>query len=58
MKKVSVCIAGGGSTWTPGIIVGMIKKKVTFPLRKLVLFDNNPERVSKMGEYVKIVLRD
>lgn len=58
MKRVSVCIAGGGSTWTPGIIVGMIKKKVTFPLRKLVLFDNNPERVRKMGEYVKIVLRD
>ncbi len=58
MKKVNVCIAGGGSTWTPGILVGMIKKKLSFPLNKLVLFDNNPERLKKMGEYAKIVLRD
>lgn len=58
MKKVNVCIAGGGSTWTPGILVGMIKKKITFPLNKLVLFDNNPSRLEKMGEYAKIILRD
>lgn len=58
MKKVNVCIAGGGSTWTPGILVGMIKKKISFPLNKLVLFDNNPERLRKMGEYAKIVIRD
>ena len=36
----------------------MIKKKLSFPLNKLVLFDNNPERLKKMGEYAKIVLRD
>ena len=58
MKRVNVCIAGGGSTWTPGILVGMIKKKVTFPLGKLVLYDNNPTRLEKMGEYAKIVMRD
>ena len=58
MKKINVCIAGGASTWTPGILVGMIKKQSTFPINRLILFDNNPTRLEKMGEYAKIVMRD
>lgn len=58
MKKLNVSIAGGGSTYTPGILIGLIKKKETFPLKKLVLYDNNEERLSKMGEYAKILMRE
>ena len=58
MKKINVCIAGGASTWTPGILVGMIKKQATFPINRLILFDNNPFRLEKMGEYARIVMRD
>ncbi len=57
MKKVNVCIAGGGSTWTPGILVGMIKRMKTFHMAKLVLYDNNGPRVAKMGEYAKILMK-
>lgn len=58
MKKVNVCIAGGGSTFTPGILVGMIKRQVTFPMKKLVLYDNNKQRVEKMGGYATILLKE
>lgn len=58
MNKVNVCIAGGGSTYTPGILVGMIKKKAIFPIEKLVLYDNDETRLTSMGKYAKILMRD
>src|SRR5690554_1883678 len=58
MKKVNLCIAGGGSTYTPGILVGLIKKQKQFPISKLVLYDIDDKRVEKMGKYAQIMMRD
>ncbi|XMB73065.1 6-phospho-alpha-glucosidase [Mycoplasmatota bacterium WC30] len=58
MNKVNVCIAGGGSTYTPGILVGMIKKMEEFPINKIILYDNDMDRISKMGKYAQILFRD
>jgi len=58
MRSVNICIAGGGSTYTPGILLGIIKKIKTFPVKKLVLFDNNKERLEKMGKYAQILFND
>lgn len=58
MKKVNLVIAGGGSTYTPGILVGLIKKHVEFPVGKLVLYDNDEKRLEKMGKYAQILMRD
>ncbi|MDD3999811.1 MAG: 6-phospho-alpha-glucosidase, partial [Bacilli bacterium] len=58
MERVNICIAGGGSTYTPGILAGFIKKNKTFPIKKLVLYDNNSERLEKMGEYAKIMMEE
>lgn len=58
MKKLNLVIAGGGSTYTPGILVGLIKKHQEFPVKKLVLFDNDEKRVEKMGKYAQILMRD
>lgn len=58
MKKVHVCIAGGGSTYTPGILVGMIKKMITFPMERLVLYDNNEKRLEKMGKYAILLMKE
>ncbi len=58
MKKINVCIAGGGSTYTPGILVGMIKKMSTFRMGRLVLYDNNKERLEKMGKYAVILMKE
>lgn len=58
MKSVNICIAGGGSTYTPGILLGIIKKHQSFPVKKLVLFDNNAPRLEKMGKYAQILFND
>ncbi len=58
MKSLNVVIAGGGSTYTPGILIGFIKKKATFPVKKLILYDNNLERVTQMGKFAQILLKD
>lgn len=56
--KLNITIAGGGSTYTPGILIGMIKKRTTFPIKKLVLYDNDKERVTEMGKFSQILFRD
>jgi maltose-6'-phosphate glucosidase len=58
MRKINVCIAGGGSTYTPGILVGMIKKQDVFPMKRLVLYDINQERLEKMGKYALLLLKE
>lgn len=46
MKKNTVVIAGAGSTHTPGIIQSLLQKKEEFPLKKLILFDIDEERMN------------
>ncbi len=58
MKKLNICIAGGGSTYTPGILAGLIKTKNKFPLKKLILYDNDEKRLEKMGKLAQIMMRD
>ena len=48
MKKNTVVIAGAGSTHTPGIIQSLLQKKEEFPLKKLILFDIDEERMNIM----------
>lgn len=57
-KKYTVVIAGGGSTWTPGLLKSLCKKKEEFPLKKLVMFDNNPGRQEVIGEFAKVLFRE
>lgn len=58
MKKYNVVIVGGGSTWTPGLLSSLSKKRDEFPLNKLVLFDTNEERQSVIGEFAKIFFKE
>ncbi len=44
MKNFSVVIAGGGSTFTPGIVMMLLDNQNRFPLRKLTLYDNDEAR--------------
>ena len=41
MKKFSVVIAGGGSTFTPGIVLMLLANQDRFPLRSLKFYDND-----------------
>ena len=58
MKKHSIVIAGGGSTFTPGIVMMMLDNVHHFPIRKLKLYDNDGERQGIIGEALKIVLKE
>lgn len=44
MKTFKLVIAGGGSTYTPGIVKSLLVQKDRFKLNELVLYDNNAER--------------
>ncbi|WP_251551610.1 6-phospho-alpha-glucosidase [Neobacillus muris] len=58
MKKFSVVIAGGGSTYTPGIVMMLLDNLDRFPLRKLKLYDNNGPRQAVLGEALEIVMKE
>ena len=44
MKTYSVCIVGGGSTYTLGFLKSFVRLREEFPLKKLVLFDIDGKR--------------
>ena len=58
MKKYSVCIVGGGSTFTLGFLKSFCRMKEQFPLKKLVLFDIDAERQEPIGEFGKILFKE
>lgn len=58
MKKHSIVIAGGGSTFTPGIVMMLLDNLHRFPIRKLKLYDNDAERQGVIGEALEIVLKE
>jgi maltose-6'-phosphate glucosidase len=58
MKKFSVVIAGGGSTFTPGIVRMMLDNLERFPLRTLKLYDNDGDRQGILGEALEILLKE
>ena len=58
MKKYSIVIAGGGSTYTPEIILGLMKQLDRFPLRAIKLYDNDPARQELIGKACEILVRE
>lgn len=43
-KNYAVTIAGGGSTFTPGIALMLLEERDRFPVNKVTFYDNNAER--------------
>ena len=58
MKKYSVVIAGGGSTYTPEIIICLMRQLDRFPLRCIKLYDNDPERQDIIARACQILIRE
>ena len=58
MKRFSVVIAGGGSTFTPGIVMMMLDNLDRFPLKRLKLYDNDGDRQGILGEALEILLKE
>ena len=58
MKKFSILIAGGGSTFTPGIILMLLDNLEKFPIRQIKMYDNDAERQAKIGDACAILLKE
>lgn len=49
MDKLKIAIIGAGSTYTPELMEGLIKRKNTLPLRELVLMDIDDRKLGIVG---------
>jgi maltose-6'-phosphate glucosidase len=58
MKKQRLTVVGGGSTYTPGMIMSLIEEKENFPLESITLYDINAERQEKIAKAVEIILKE
>jgi len=58
MKKFSVVIAGGGSTFTPGIVLMLLDNLDKFPIRKLKFYDNDKKRQDTIAKACEIILKE
>lgn len=58
MKKFSIVIAGGGSTFTPGIVLMLLENLDRFPIRQIKFYDNNAERQQQIAEACEIIIKE
>ena len=58
MKKFSIVIAGGGSTYTPEIVVMLLNNLDRLPLRSIKLYDNDEERQNKLAKACEILIKE
>lgn len=57
-KKYAVTVAGGGSTFTPGIALMLLKENDRFPIRKIMFYDNDAERQEVVAKACEIYLKE
>jgi 6-phospho-beta-glucosidase len=49
MRELNIAVIGGGSTYTPELVEGMLIHRELLPVRRLVLMDPAPERLAVVG---------
>ena len=57
-KKFSVVVAGGGSTFTPGIVMMLLANLERFPIRMLKFYDKDGQRQDTVAKACEIILRE
>lgn len=58
MEKQHLTIAGGGSTYTLGMLMSLISEKDNFPLASITFYDTDIERQQKVAEASKVVIKE
>lgn len=58
MKKFNITVAGGGSTFTPGIIMMLLDYLDEFPIDTIKLYDNDEARQKTIADACEILLKD
>ncbi|MFO8068707.1 MAG: 6-phospho-alpha-glucosidase [Alkalibacterium sp.] len=58
MKKHSIVIAGGGSTFTPGIVLMLLENLDRLPIRQIKFYDNDKERQDIVADACEIIMKE
>ena len=58
IEPQSIVIAGGGSTYTPGIVMMLLDNLDRFPIRKLTFYDNFAERQETVAKACDIFIKE
>lgn len=58
MKQYSITIAGGGSTFTPGIVLMLLENQDRFPIRQIKFYDNDAERQEIIARACEIYMKE
>ncbi|MGL4607006.1 MAG: 6-phospho-alpha-glucosidase [Eubacteriaceae bacterium] len=57
-NKYSVTVAGGGSTFTPGIALMLLQEMDRFPIRKIMFYDNDEKRQEIIAKACEIYFKE
>ena len=58
MKKFSIAVAGGGSTFTPGIVLMLLENLDKFPIRQIKFYDNDAQRQEVIAKACDIIIKE
>jgi maltose-6'-phosphate glucosidase len=58
MKKQHLTIAGGGSTYTLGMLMSLISEKANFPLASITYYDIDVDRQNKVAKASEVVIKE
>lgn len=58
MKNHSILIAGGGSTYTPNIVLTLLKNQKRFPIRQIKFYDNDKVRQETVAKACEIIIKE
>ncbi|MCF2648450.1 6-phospho-alpha-glucosidase [Niallia circulans] len=58
MNKFSITVAGGGSTFTPGIILMLLENLDKFPIRQIKFYDNDKERQQQVADACAVIIKE
>ena len=58
MKKFSIVVAGGGSTFTPGIVLMLLENLDKFLIRQIKFYDNDAERQEVIAKACDIIIKE
>ena len=58
MKKFSIVVAGGGSTFTPGIVLMLLDNLEKFPIRQIKFYDNDAERQEIIAKACDVIIKE
>ena len=58
MRRFSIVVAGGGSTFTPGIILMLLDNLDKLPIRKIKFYDNDADRQAIIAGACEIIIKE